>query len=76
MSAAPRRLEKRRAHIDAAAVPIERALIARAEALEESEPVATLEAGPEAAAMLQAVQHSHRFVAAEFRRLAEELHWW
>lgn len=46
--------------LDASLIPLEKALLARAEALEKFEPLAT--------------QASARWLAAEFRALAEELH--
>lgn len=65
---APRRRETRRPHLDAATVPVERALITRAEALKT-----------------EADGHEHpggdtwyftSRLAAEFRALADELHYW
>ena len=65
----PKRREQRRTHLDASAVPVERALLARAEELHE--------AASDAADDEQRLAH---VVAAtlgtEFERLAEELHWW
>lgn len=68
----PRRLEKRRPHLDAQVVPVERALLARAEVLER-----------EVAEGREFIPEDHpertpdalRLVAAEFRALAEEFHW-
>jgi hypothetical protein len=58
----PSRREHRRTHLDASVVPVERALLARAAELDTRQQY--LEEIPWAQ------------VAAEFRRLAEELHWW
>jgi hypothetical protein len=58
---APRRREKRIDHLDARIVPVEAALLARAEVL-ESRPQCIDEI-------------PWRQVAAEFRELAESLHW-
>jgi hypothetical protein len=64
---APPRREQRKIHLDASVVPVERALLARAEELEqEDDPIK----------FLSAPELMSAFVAAEFRALAEELHWW
>jgi hypothetical protein len=59
---APPRREQRKTHLDASVIPVERALLARADELEKR------------------TQHIEEIpwvqVAAEFRALAEELHWW
>lgn len=66
MTAAPKRRTVRRPHLDAASVPVERALLARAEALEEARATFGDDfPGGEVYVTL----------AAEFRLLAEELHW-
>ena len=65
MTAAPRRREVRRTHLDAHAVPVERALLARATRL--SERGTAMQPGPEADVLLT--------ISAEFAELAEELHW-
>lgn len=69
----PRRLEKRQAHLDARIVPVEAALLARAEALEREVadgggfiPDDHPERSPGALLV----------VAVEFRALAETLHWY
>jgi len=62
--AAPRRREQRRAHLDAPAVPVELALLARAEKLESV---------PEGA--IETENILREFLAAEYRFMAEELHW-
>ena len=67
---APKRREVRRTHLDASVVPVERAYLARADALAEAnEPLGgnLTTPFPHAVALL---------FAAEFRNLAEELHWW
>jgi hypothetical protein len=61
--AEPKRRENRRTHLDASVVPVERALLARAGELEQ--PVDTAE-------RIDMIKFT---VAAEFRALAEELHW-
>jgi hypothetical protein len=66
----PPRREQRRTHLDASVVPVERAYLARADALvEANEPLSgdLTTPFPHAVALL---------FAAEFRNLAEELHWW
>jgi hypothetical protein len=71
----PRR-EQRKTHLDASVVPVERALLARADKLEnEALSAAGTSAvlGERAAAGASATAAR---VAAEFRVLAEELHWW
>jgi hypothetical protein len=66
----PRRREQRRTHLDASVVPVERALLARAESLETSaEALNQLAIAAPTAVILANV-------AAEFRALAEELHFW
>ena len=76
----PKRREQRRTHLDASVVPVERALLARAEALEDSEEFTRVSTGPGRELTPVRVQTplagAHRTVAAEFRALAEELHWW
>jgi hypothetical protein len=67
---APKRREVRRTHLDAGVVPVERALLARAEAIESrivTSHNVMLDANPIGAVIL--------LVAGEFRALAEELHW-
>jgi hypothetical protein len=60
----PKRRENRKTHLDASVVPVERALLARAEALEDG------------SRQTDGGNVSYLFVAVEFRKLAEELHWW
>lgn len=60
----PKRREQRRTHLDASVVPVERALLARAQTLErQSEET-------------DGGNANYLFVAAEFRSLAAELHYW
>ena len=66
MAQQPKRREVRRPHLDAAVVPVERALLARAEAIERQE-VAKGGDLPSSVGL---------FLATEFRALAEELHFW
>ena len=56
---------QRKTHLDASVAPVERALLARAEKLEEE----STRVGPTSLLTL-------RTIAAEFRVLAEELHYW
>ena len=62
----PRRREVRRTHLDASVMPAERALLARAQHLDELEKDHADQPGAFSPADL----------AAQFRSLAEELHWW
>ena len=66
----PRRRERRNPHLDAGVVPVERALLARAEALD----TAVSRYGAEAPEWIPV--ETFQVIAAEFRQLAEELHWW
>jgi hypothetical protein len=61
----PQRRTEPRKHLDVSVVPVERALLARARVLEEE----STRVGPASLLTL-------RTVAAEFRALAEELHYW
>lgn len=70
--AEPQRRETRRTHLDASAVPVERALIARAESLDGA--VAERMASGDTMDMLTLT--SYRVFSDQFRDLAEELHWW
>lgn len=58
----PQRRERRRTHLDASAVPVERALLARAQDLERQSP--------------GGLDLRQQWLAAEWRKLAEELHYW
>lgn len=74
MTTPPRRTEaQRKRHLDASVVPVERALLERAGVLDGRAADAPghpeLGIGPADARVL-------RGVAAEFRALAEELHFW
>lgn len=66
----PKRRENRRTHLDASAVPVERALIARAKEIEQDDLTTSANMSPEVVTAVQVI------LAAEFRALAEELHWW
>ena len=75
---APKRREQRRTHLDASAVPVERALLARAGEIGSDY------AAARKAARVHGVQSDMAEViadamaepvATEFRALAEELHW-
>ena len=69
MAAGPKRRTVRLAHLNAAAVPIEQALLARAEVLEQQIRDQKVK-DPAPLQVLIAGQ-----LAGEFRDLAEELHW-
>ena len=66
----PKRREQRRTHLDASVVPVERALLARADAIDHDwlEGYEGSEWTPYADALT--------LVRDEFRKLAEELHFW
>ena len=64
-----KRREQRRTHLDASAVPVERALNARADELIQHAGRLRADGGDEAA-------DTYGYMAYEFRALAEELHWW
>jgi hypothetical protein len=57
--------EQRRRHLDAHEVPLERALLARAAAIQDA-------TGDEPSSLLL----TQVYLAGEFRALAEELHYW
>lgn len=75
----PARRDQRRTHLDASAVPVERALLARADS---PEPVASslIEAAHAAGITDQQLDIITDIVSCmvfnQFRLLAEELHWW
>ena len=81
----PQRREQRRTHLDASAVPVERALLARADGLDPHELTAVLRrqfrvhgADPKAAEKQAGIFAPVLIetLAAEFRALAAELHYW
>ena len=86
MASEPQRREVRRTHLDASAVPVERALLARADAIESRIVTShNVEWTTDVQAVRDAVTKAAedegrnavaRIVAGEFRALAEELHWW
>ena len=65
MAAQPKRREKRIDHLNAATLPVEGALLARAEKLEKV---------PEGAIETENIMRE--FLAAEYRFMAEDLHWY
>jgi hypothetical protein len=65
MSSEPQRREQRRTHLDASVVPVERALLHRAEELFDR-------AGRQIDNVSRSIDLE---MSAEFRALAEELHW-
>jgi len=69
MTAPPQRRTVRRNHLDAATVPVERALIARADALAKAAAADDVERADEARDIAAAIE-------GEFRALADELHYW
>ena len=71
----PKRREQRRTHLDASAVPVERALLARAAALtaEPGYEVREVVACERVVPMMSVTERA--WLAGEFRTLAEELHW-
>lgn len=73
MSNTPPRKTLRTAHLDASIVHVEHALIARAEKLENF--VREETASGDTAVNITRITAAD-LVAAEFRLLAEELHWW
>lgn len=66
MTAQPQRRAVRQEHLDARVVPVERALLARAEAVSRQAD----------AEMDVAAVKALNIVAVEFRLLADELHYW
>ena len=75
----PPRRTQRKTHLDASVVPVERALLARAEDLENlalSARGASAAHGFEVLAKDNLTAGTASAVAVEFRALAEELHWW
>ena len=77
---APKRREQRRTHLDASVVPVERALLARAEVTGAELGYfrqAGRAAGVEDFKTLDAMAHAMAAVLKrEYEQLAEELHWW
>jgi hypothetical protein len=69
----PQRRTTRQAHLNAHIVPVEQALIARAEALDTEARALMDDLGTPAQETGAGIR---RIVAAEFRALAKELHWW
>jgi hypothetical protein len=76
----PQRRPQRRTHLDASVVPVERALLARAHELSSDAMQAFAILGPEredgTADPARIGPNLKLIVAAEFRLLAEELHYW
>lgn len=79
----PQRRERRRTHLDASVVPVERALLARAADAEKfAGQLFERAKAPDLASDEPAAEFAVRraetldAVAAEFRALAEELHYW
>lgn len=70
----PKRREQRRTHLDASVVPVERALLARAQELASA--AHTTRELDEYPLDVVIATRTERLMAAEFRALAEELHFW
>lgn len=68
MTAGPQRRTVRRKHLDASVVPVERALLGRADALAKT----AASDDEEGATMPRDIAAA---IEGEFRALAEELHW-
>jgi len=68
MTAQPKRREVRRPHLDAGTVPVERALLSRADALARTAATDDEEGATIPRDIAAAIE-------GEFRALAEELHW-
>ena len=73
MTAPPKRRTVRRPHLDAASVPVERALTAIAEVLKQQSPAIGEEAYPLLTA--QCGNEVNLLVAAVLGMIVEELHW-
>jgi hypothetical protein len=69
----PKRRELRRTHLDASVVPVERALLARADELAFAGQTALDNEEGGAEVLLGTVRAA---IGQEFRAMAEELHWW
>ena len=72
MAPQPQRRENRKTHLDASVVPVERALLARADALDST--VTERMASGDTLDLLTLT--SYRVFSDQFRALAEELHHW
>ena len=81
MTAAPKRRETRRTHLDAAVVPVEQALLAKAADMESASALLREEEKrPDAAGTPWLAEDHIRAVALDttasaFRAVAEEMHW-
>lgn len=80
MAPQPQRRENRKTHLDASVVPVERALIERAKAIDDElldahrhDPA---DCGSAALCRDGVMDVVNTKLAAEFRELAEELHYW
>lgn len=80
MAREPQRREQRRTHLDASVVPVERALLARAHELSSGAMQAFAVLGPEredgTVDPARIEPNLKLMLGAEFRALADELHWW
>lgn len=80
MAPQPQRRENRKTHLDASVVPVERALLARAHEMSSGAMQAFAILGPEREdgtdVPARIEPNLKLMMAAEFRNLAEELHYW
>ena len=74
MPSGPQRRATRAPHLSAAAVPVELALIARAAELDEQ--IAEIGGHLDVMDAMPPSGEAKIILAAEFRALAEEMHWW
>lgn len=75
MAPQPQRRENRRTHLDVSVVPVERALLARAAALEGHAASYERDVLEPGGALPEFIEDKLT-LAREFRALAEELHFW
>lgn len=73
MTAAPKRRTVRNTHLNAAAVPVEQALLERAAELDNQAEALMDDLGTPTQELGAGIR---RIMAAEFRALADELHYW
>lgn len=71
----PQRRTQRRTHLDASVLPVERAFLARAAAIQAQ--VSALSTAPVVDDLTDSIMAGAlTVVAQEYRTMAEELHWW
>lgn len=80
MAPQPQRRQQRKTHLDASVVPVERALLARAHEISTDAMGTFAVLGPEredgTPDLARIEPNLKLMLAAEFRNLAEELHYW